>query len=90
MTWYSGAAPQHEVDKLPKEYLGGSEFTDLAEKYKTKTYYQIFKDEHKLWEGSWDVKLFSVRDILYSYSKPDEDPDAVEKDRQTIYFYELK
>ncbi|PZX55636.1 hypothetical protein [Algoriphagus chordae] len=90
LTIYEGAAPQDEVDKLPKEYIGGPEFTEMAEKYKNKTYYQIFKDEKKLWEGFWDINLMSVRDILYSNAKPGEDPDAVEKDMQTYYFYELR
>ncbi|SFT87760.1 hypothetical protein SAMN04489724_2502 [Algoriphagus locisalis] len=90
LTMYSGAAPQAEVDRLPKEYLGGPEFTDLADKYKTISYYQIFKEEKKLWEGTWDVRLSSIRNLIYSDAKPGEDPDAVEKDVQTIYFYELK
>lgn len=90
LTMYSGAAPQHEVDRLPKEYLGGTEFTELANKYKSKTYYQIFKNEQKLWEGTWDVNLRSVRDLLYSNAKPGEEPDAVEKDVQTVYFYGLR
>ena len=90
LTMYEGAAPQEEVDKLPKENVGGKEFTELAQKYKSKIYYQIFKDEKRLWEGSWNVNLLSVRDVLYASEKPGEDPDAVEKDMQTIYFYELK
>lgn len=90
LTIYEGAAPQDEVDKLPKEYVGGKEFSELAEKYKGKTYYQIFREEKKLWEGTWDINLSSVRNILYSNAKPGEDPDVMEKDMQTIYFYELR
>lgn len=90
LTQYEGAAPKDEVDALPKDVVGGSEFNSLVEKYKEKQFYQIFKGEEKLWEGIWDVNLCSVRDILYSSSKPGEDPDAVEKDMQTFYFYELR
>ncbi len=59
-------------------------------KYKSIPNYQIFKGQEKLWQGKMDVKLWSVRDVLYSSAKPGEDPEAVEKDMQTIYFYELK
>ena len=90
ITQYEGAAPQDEVDALPKDIVGGTEFDALVKKYKEKQFYQIFKGGQKLWEGSWDVNLMSVRDLLYSNIKPGEDPDAVEKDFQTIYFYELK
>jgi hypothetical protein len=87
---YEGAVPQNEVDALPKNVVGGDEFQALVKKYKEKQFYQIFKEEQKLWEGTWDVDLLSVRDILYSNAKPGEDPEAVEKDIQTFYFYELK
>lgn len=90
LTQYEGAAPKDEVDALPKDVVGGSEYNSLVKKYKEKQFYQIFKGEEKLWEGSWDVNLWLVRDLLYSNAKPGEDPDAVEKDFQTIYFYELK
>ncbi|WP_339753339.1 hypothetical protein [Algoriphagus aquimarinus] len=90
LTQFDGFVPQDEVDKLPREYVGGPEFMELVDKYKSKYNYQIFRDEQKLWQGSWDVNLWSVRNILYSNAKPGEDPDAVEKDVQTIYFYELK
>ena len=90
ITQYEGAAPQDEVDALPKDIVGGTEFEALVKKYKEKQFYQIFKGGEKLWEGSWDVNLMSVRNLLYSNAKPGEDPDAVEKDMQTFYFYELK
>ncbi len=90
LTMYEGAAPQEEVDALPRNVVGDERYMDLYYKYKSTTYYQIFKEQEKLWEGSWDVNLSSVRDLLYSNAKPGEDPDAVEKDLQTIYFYELK
>ncbi|MEB2778004.1 hypothetical protein SYJ56_22010 [Algoriphagus sp. D3-2-R+10] len=90
LTQFDGFAPQEDVDKLPKENVGGPEFMELADKYKSIPNYQIFKSEEKIWQGNWDVNLWSVRDILYSNAKPGEDPDAVEKDVQTIYFYELK
>ncbi|MFC5624180.1 hypothetical protein [Algoriphagus winogradskyi] len=90
LTQYEGAAPQDEVDALPKNVVGGSDFEALVKKYKEKQFYQIFKGEEKLWEGTWDVNLWSVRDVLFSNAKPGEDPEAIEKDVQTIYFYELK
>jgi len=90
LTQFTGFAPQEEVDQLPRDYVGGSEFIELANKYKSTSYYQIFKGEEKLWQGIWDVNLRSVRDVLYSNAKPGEEPDAVEKDMQTYYFYELR
>ncbi|MDO8966199.1 hypothetical protein [Algoriphagus sp.] len=89
MTWYEGAAPQNEVDGLPRESVGGEEFMNIVKKYK-KPFYQIFKNEKKLWEGELEVKLFSIKDKLFSFSKPGEDPNAIEKDIQTLYFYELR
>ncbi|WP_339878147.1 hypothetical protein [uncultured Algoriphagus sp.] len=90
LTQFVGFAPQQEVDKLPREFIGGPEFMGLVNKYKSKYNYQIFKGEEKLWQGAWDVNLGSVRDVLYSNAKPGEDPEAIEKEVQTIYFYELK
>ncbi|RAI88365.1 hypothetical protein [Algoriphagus yeomjeoni] len=87
---FEGAVPQEEVDALPRNVIGDERYMALEKKYKSRTYYQIFQDEEKLWEGTWDVNLNSVRNVLYSYAKPGEDPEAVEKDVQTIYFYELK
>lgn len=90
LTQFSGFVPRDLLDDLPKEFRGGSEYVELANKYKTKYKYQIFKDGKKLWQGNWDVNLWSVKDLLFSTSKPGEDPDAVEKDVQTFYFYELR
>ena len=90
LTQYEGAAPKDEVDALPRNVVGDERYMALEKKYKSRNYYQIFKDQEKLWEGTWDVNLSSVRNVLYSNAKPGEDPDAVEKDVQTIYFYELK
>lgn len=90
LTMYDAAAPQEEVDALPKDMVGGEEFVALVEKYKFIYTYQIFKDEKKIWEGIWDINLKEVRDMVFSFSKFGEDPDAEEKDFQTVYFYELK
>ncbi len=90
LTIFKGAAPQDEVDALPQEVVGGSEFTELSSKYKSKSNYQIFKDEVKLWEGQWDINLQVMRNLIYSNAKIGEDPNAVEKDVQTLYFYEIK
>ncbi|WP_425638099.1 hypothetical protein ACPUEN_01650 [Algoriphagus yeomjeoni] len=90
ITMFEGAVPQEEVDELPRNVVGDERYMALEEKYKSNLHYQIFKGEEKLWEGTWDVNLLSVRDLLYSNAKPGEDPDAVEKDVQTFYFYELK
>lgn len=90
LTFFEGAAPQGEIDALPNRTVGSTEFMELVDKYKSTYYYQIFKGQDKIWQGDLNVNLSSVRDLLYSNAKPGEDPDAVEKDVQTIYFYELK
>jgi|GEM_PF-774117 len=91
LTQYEGAAPQDEVDALPKNIVGGEEFNALEEKYKDKRYYQIFKGDQKLWEGTWPITLESKKGFLYSVNaKMGEDPDAIERDVQTFYFYELR
>ena len=90
VTMFQGAVPQEEVDALPRNVVGDKRYMALEEKYKSEMYYQVFKGEEKIWEGTWDVNLSSVRDVLYSNAKPGEDPDAVEKDVQTFYFYELR
>jgi hypothetical protein len=90
LTMYDAAAPQEEVDALPKDQVGGEEFMALLKKHKFTYTYQIFKEEKKIWEGDWDISLKVVRDVIFSFSKIGEDPDAQEKDFQTVYFYELK
>jgi hypothetical protein len=90
LTIYDGAAPQDAVDALPQDMVGGEKFNELVRKYKDHFYYQIFKDEEKIWEGKWDIKLEVVRDLIYSNAKVGEDPNAVEKDVQTLYFYEIR
>lgn len=90
LTIYVGAAPQEEVDALPQDVVGGQEFNEIIDKYKDHNYYQIFKEEEKLWEGTWDINLQVVRNLIFSNAKVGEDPEAVEKDFQTLYFYELK
>ncbi len=90
LTIYKEAAPQDEVDALPPDAVGGSEFSELRKKYKSKSIYQIFKEEEKIWEGQWDINLQVRRNLIYSNAKIGEDPNAVEKDVQTLYFYELR
>ncbi|SFT87746.1 hypothetical protein SAMN04489724_2501 [Algoriphagus locisalis] len=90
LTAYQGAVPQDEVDALASYERGGDEYKALVNKYRSMPYYQLFKGKSKLWEGQWNVKLSMLRDVIFAFSKPDEDPDAFEKDVQTIYFYELK
>ncbi|MBN3583693.1 hypothetical protein JYB64_14935 [Algoriphagus aestuarii] len=90
LTQFTGFVPQDLVDDLPKDFVGGPEYVELSNKYKTKYNYQIFKDEMKIWQGNLDVNLWSVGDLLFSTTKPGEEPDAVEKDMQTFYFYELR
>ncbi|WP_057937663.1 hypothetical protein [Algoriphagus resistens] len=90
LTFFEGGTPQSEIDALPNRTVGSAEFNDLVKRYKSKYHYQIFKGQDKIWQGDLDVNLWSVRDILYSNAKPGEDPEAVEKDMQTFYFYELK
>ena len=88
ITWYKGAAPQDEVDALPRNVVGQPEFQALQKKYE-KYHYQIFKDEKKLWEGYIDVKLKSVRNMIFSETKIGDKEDEVEKDYEVFYFYEL-
>ena len=90
LTVFEGAAPQDEIDALPNRTVGSPEFNELSDKYKSKYHYQIFKGQDMLWQGDLNVNLWSVRDLIYSNTKPGEDSDAVEKDVQTIYFYELR
>jgi len=90
LTSYYSAAPKEEVEALPKEVIGGKEFMELVDLYKSTPTYQIFKGKEKLWEGNFDIKLNIVRDVIFASYLPGEDPDAVEKDVQTIYFYELR
>lgn len=90
LTEYQGAAPQDEVDDLANYTGGGDEYKALVKKYRSTPYYQIFEGKSKLWEGQWNIKLSMLRDLIFATVKPGEDPDAVEKDIQTIYFYELK
>lgn len=90
LTIFEGGAPQDEIDALPNRTVGSAEFNELAKKYKSNYHYQIFKGQDKIWQGDLNVNLWSVRNILYSDARPGEDPDAVEKDMQTFYLYELK
>lgn len=90
LTIYDGAAPQDEVDALSQEMVGGEKFNELVEKYKDHSYYQIFENKIKIWEGTWDIRLQVVRDLIFSNAKMGEDPNAVEKDVQTLYFYEIR
>ncbi|MCH7415338.1 hypothetical protein MM213_17690 [Belliella sp. R4-6] len=88
ITWYKGAAPQEEVDALPRNVVGQPEFQALAKKYEN-TYYQVFEGDRKLWEGAKDVKLSSCRNLMYSKLKEGEEEDEIEKDYEVFYFYEL-
>jgi hypothetical protein len=83
------AAPKADVDALPKGMIS-DEFITLSQKYKNKYSYQVFKEGEKLWQGRWDIRLESVRDLLFSTEKVGIIPGEVERDVQTFYFYELK
>lgn len=89
LTSYYPAAPKDEVEALPKNAIGGKEFMELVDEHKSIPTYQIFKEKEKLWEGDFDIKLNVIRDLIFASYLPGEDPEAVEKDVQTIYFYEL-
>ncbi|SNS63390.1 hypothetical protein SAMN06295967_11491 [Belliella buryatensis] len=86
IAWYKGGAPKEEVDELPRNVVGQPEFQALQKKYE-KYYYQIFQDENKLWEGYMDVKLESIRNLMFSRLKIGEKEDEVEKDYEVFYFY---
>ncbi|WP_144604840.1 hypothetical protein [Algoriphagus algorifonticola] len=90
ITWYLKGTPDEEVDALDRRVVGDEKYMSVEEKYKTPIY-QIFKDDKKLWEGEWPIKLQAKKELLYSVNaKFGEDPNAEERDFQTFYFYELK
>ncbi|MFN3997790.1 hypothetical protein [Algoriphagus sp.] len=90
LTWYVKGAPDEEVDALDRRVVGDEKYNLLVKKYKTPVY-QIFKGKEKLWEGEWQIKLEVKNDLIYSVNaKLGEDPDAEERDVQTLYFYELR
>ncbi len=89
LTMLEDAAPKADVDALPKEMIG-DEFIALSQRYKNKYSYQVYNEGKKLWQGRWDIRLESVRDLLYATEKVGIIPGEVERDVQTFYFYELK
>jgi hypothetical protein len=90
LTWYLKGSPDEEVDALDRSVVGDEVYEQVEEKYKSKVY-QIFKEKEKVWEGEWAINLRVKKDRLYSLNaKLGEDPNAVERDVQTFYFYELK
>ncbi len=90
LTWYLKGSPDEEVDALDRRVVGDEKYQAVEEKYKTPVY-QIFKGKEKVWEGEWPIKLNTKKDLLYSVNaKPGEDPNLVERDVQTLYFYELR
>lgn len=90
LTWYLRSTPDEEVDALDRRVVGDEKYQSVEKKYKTPVY-QIFRNKQKLWEGEWPIKLNVKKDLLYSVNaKPGEDPNAVERDAQTLYFYELR
>ncbi|MFC3417743.1 hypothetical protein [Algoriphagus hitonicola] len=90
LTWYLKGAPDEEVDALDRRVVGDEKYQAVEKKYKTPVY-QIYKEKEKIWEGEWPIKLNVKKDLLYSVNaKPGEDPNSVERDVQTFYFYELR
>lgn len=89
LTMLEDAAPKADVDALPKGMIS-DEFIALTQKYKNKYSYQVFMEGEKLWQGRWDIRLESIRDLLFSTEKAGIIPGEVERDVQTFYFYELK
>jgi hypothetical protein len=89
LTSYLAAAPQDEVDALPRDVVGGPDYLAVREKYK-KSYYQVFRDKEKIWEGKWEVDLQMHNDLIYSTHRPGVDPQTEERDEVVFYFYELK
>jgi len=89
LTMLEDAAPKADVDALPKGMIS-DEFIALTQKYKNKYSYQVFMEGEKLWQGRWDIRLESIRDLLFSTEKVGIIPGEVERDVQTFYFYELK
>ena len=92
LTAYDIPVPDNKMESLIAGELDSDEEFQIYDLYKNKRrVYQIFKDDLKLWEGEWPVTLKYKKGLLYSVNaKPGEDPESIEKDVQTIYFYELK
>ncbi|MDN3686660.1 hypothetical protein [Cyclobacterium jeungdonense] len=89
MTAYQGAAPQDKVDALPRNIVGGEEFSALEKEYKI-PYYQVIKDKRKVWEGHMDIdfryqggRLFARRNL--QLPRVDEELDYL-----VYYFYEIQ
>ncbi|WP_339753336.1 hypothetical protein [Algoriphagus aquimarinus] len=90
VTIYQNAIPTDELELITPENISSDKSKEIMKKYWAQPNYQIFKGKDKVWEGQWDIKLSMLRDVIFAFSKPGEDPDAFEKDMQTIYLYELK
>lgn len=89
MTAYKNGIPTDELSKITMENIGSEESGAIIRKFRFNNNYQVYKGEKLLWEGDWEVKLSTFRDLIFASYKPGEDPNAVEKDVQTFYFYEL-
>ena len=89
MTSYLGAAPQEKVDALPKNVLGGPEYSSLREQYKI-PYYQIIKDGKKLWEGHLDIDFRYKGGRIFAYRNMHLPRVEEESDLVVFYFYEIQ
>ncbi|MEX0883920.1 MAG: hypothetical protein WDZ72_10645, partial [Cyclobacteriaceae bacterium] len=89
MTAYLGAAPQEKVDALPKNVVGGPEFSALQKQYKS-PYYQVVKDGKKLWEGHLDIDFRYKGGRLFAYRNLHLPQVEEELDYVTFYFYEIQ
>jgi hypothetical protein len=87
---YKNGIPADELAKITMENIGSEESGVIIRKFRFNNNYQVYKGKKLLWEGDWGVRLSSFRDLIFASYKPGEDPNAVEKDVQTLYFYELK
>ncbi|MFO7823166.1 MAG: hypothetical protein R6V72_04450 [Cyclobacterium sp.] len=89
MTAYHGAAPREKVDALPKNVVGGPEFSALRKQYKI-PYYQLIKDGKKLWEGHLDVDFRYKGGRLFAYRNMHLPKVEEESDHVVFYFYEIE
>lgn len=89
MTAYKGAAPQEKVDALPRNIVGGEEFSALAKEYKI-PYYQVIKDKRKVWEGHLDIDFRYRGGSLFARRNLQRPRVEEELDYLAFYFYEIQ
>ncbi|WP_154858157.1 hypothetical protein [Cyclobacterium xiamenense] len=89
MAAYQGAAPQEEVDALPRNVVGGEAFSALQKEYKI-PYYQIVKEGRKVWEVHLDIDFRYKGGRLFADRNLHLPRVETELDQVFFYFYEIQ